>query len=595
MVKSRIAAILLLLAVQSLLVQADLPVHCVRSQITGKWLLREGKILASNNNKPVSCGHEIPDKAESSNSAMGGVLTEVEREHEVFLDEDFTVRGKEGNGRWTLVYDEGWEIEYNGVKYTHFFKYAKDSSGEYKSVCSQTLVGWFNHIQKKSRGCSQAIKADAVQEFSDNVQQAHVVQPKENQYIFSEISSTMNKLNSQQQQQKSQKINASNSLKRLKLSSKSKFHQSIYLKPHENVFAQMKQTPGTLLNHQEIVKRLNSIKGSSWSAKVPSFLSTMSLEQMNTRAGLRMNKPKYSYDNKQGSFIQKRSSSSSLRGNKATTDYAHYSMESLSDLPKSFDWAEYIHAPRSQEDCGSCYAIATTSMLSSRLWIKYGDNTKLSPQHSLACNYYNQGCDGGYGFLVSKFYSEFEAVPESCHPYEARDGQCNHCNVESLNAVFTVTDYEYIGGSYGKSTERLMMEEIHKNGPIVVSFEPKMDFMYYNKGIYHSVDANQWIQNNEENPVWQKVDHSVLCYGWGEDENGKYWLLQNSWGEEWGESGNFRMRRGTDESNIESMGERANIVKTARKSANTIEFTQTYSSHSDKYFVEKSKNSPKKQ
>jgi cathepsin C len=47
-----------------------------------------------------------------------------------------------------------------------------------------------------------------------------------------------------------------------------------------------------------------------------------------------------------------------------------------------------------------------------------------------------------------------------------------------------------MGGSYGKTTEREMMEEIMNNGPIVVSFEPGMDFMYYNEGIYHSVDAS---------------------------------------------------------------------------------------------------------
>lgn len=38
-----------------------------------------------------------------------------------------------------------------------------------------------------------------------------------------------------------------------------------------------------------------------------------------------------------------------------------------------------------------------------------------------------------------------------------------------------------------------MMEEIKKNGPIVTSFEPGMDFMYYSSGIYHSVEANEWI------------------------------------------------------------------------------------------------------
>ena len=55
----------------------------------------------------------------------------------------------------------------------------------------------------------------------------------------------------------------------------------------------------------------------------------------------------------------------------------------------------------------------------------------------------------------------------------------------------------------------------------------------------------------------EKVDHSVLCYGWGEEDGEKFWYLQNSWGVRWGENGRFRMRRGTDESAIESMGESA--------------------------------------
>jgi cathepsin C len=70
-----------------------------------------------------------------------------------------------------------------------------------------------------------------------------------------------------------------------------------------------------------------------------------------------------------------------------------------------------------------------------------------------------------------------------------------------------------------------MMEEIYKNGPIVVSFEPAFDFMYYGGGVYHSVDANKWILNNEKLPDWEKVDHSVLCVGWGENEEGKYWII----------------------------------------------------------------------
>ncbi len=43
----------------------------------------------------------------------------------------------------------------------------------------------------------------------------------------------------------------------------------------------------------------------------------------------------------------------------------------------------------------------------------------------------------------------------------------------------------------------------------------------------------------------------------GEDKttNEKYWIIQNTWGPNWGENGFFRMRRGTDEFGIESICE----------------------------------------
>jgi cathepsin C len=92
-------------------------------------------------------------------------------------------------------------------------------------------------------------------------------------------------------------------------------------------------------------------------------------------------------------------------------------------------------------------------------------------------------------------------VPESCHPYTGYAGSCSTCDPASLKKTYKVADYRFIGGAYGKSNEKLIMTEIMKNGPVVLNFEPAMDFMYYKKGIYHSLPAAKWVMNKESKPV----------------------------------------------------------------------------------------------
>jgi hypothetical protein len=51
----------------------------------------------------------------------------------------------------------------------------------------------------------------------------------------------------------------------------------------------------------------------------------------------------------------------------------------------------------------------------------------------------------------------------------------------------------YVGGAYGMSNEFDMMDEIAKNGPIVVSFEPDEGFVLYKNGIYAKGDFDNWF------------------------------------------------------------------------------------------------------
>eukprot|EP00928_Gymnodinium_smaydae_P045718 TRINITY_DN30434_c0_g1_i2.p2 TRINITY_DN30434_c0_g1~~TRINITY_DN30434_c0_g1_i2.p2 ORF type:complete len:280 (-),score=59.97 TRINITY_DN30434_c0_g1_i2:85-924(-) len=235
------------------------------------------------------------------------------------------------------------------------------------------------------------------------------------------------------------------------------------------------------------------------------------------------------------------------------------------ELPREWSWRNasginYLDKVIDQGSCGSCYAVSTVRMLTVRHRIARREPTaeSFSITFPLYCSEYNQGCDGGYAFLLSRWSQDVGLVPRSCVKYR-ETGSCQlRCPPNALNKTWRADNHHYVGGYYGGSTEREMMRELIEKGPLVVSMEPKPDLMYYSGGIYASV-PNQRAE-------WEQVDHAVLLVGYGEDRGMKYWLLQNSWGKSWGEEGYFRMIRGTDESGVESLVVAADVVEDDRPS-----------------------------
>jgi len=207
-----------------------------------------------------------------------------------------------------------------------------------------------------------------------------------------------------------------------------------------------------------------------------------------------------------------------------------------------------------QGHCGSCYAIATMRMLSARHKIKQGksDLESFSVEFPLNCAEYTQGCSGGYAFLTSKWSQDVGVLPAKCAPYTG-GGSCNvQCDLQD-GPSYRADNHRYVGGYYGGADESSMLTEVVQSGPLVTAFEPSMGFMYYKGGIYkaHSVQQAEW----------EKVDHAALVVGYGEESGQKYWILQNSWGDDWGEGGFFRMVRGENDSGVESIVVAADVVQ----------------------------------
>lgn len=243
-------------------------------------------------------------------------------------------------------------------------------------------------------------------------------------------------------------------------------------------------------------------------------------------------------------------------------------------LPDAFDWTdvdgENFDSPVwDQGGCGSCFAFASKSLMESRFRVMSNnrDQPIFSVQEMITCgknDEYNQGCSGGFGYLVGgKEATEMGFVEESCGSEFTYDYSDKNCPDTSACTRWYSTDYEYVGGFYGGATIEMMMSELVANGPLNVGIYVSDEFHAYAGGVYAETDLSV---SSEWNPL-VPTNHAVVVVGYGRcpqtlvendpsgcnvgQEGWPYWKVKNSWGSSWGESGYFRLLLGVDEIAVE--------------------------------------------
>ncbi|KAG7177708.1 Papain family cysteine protease-containing protein [Homarus americanus] len=117
---------------------------------------------------------------------------------------------------------------------------------------------------------------------------------------------------------------------------------------------------------------------------------------------------------------------------------------------------------------------------------------------------------------------------------------------EWLGRVSDVRDQGWCGASWAFSTIGVTQDRL-KFITSTAMMEVHKDLFMYKSGIYSYSGVTKG----------ETASHSVRIIGWGEDplpgsRPVKYWLVANSWGKDWGENGLFKIRRGTNESGIET-------------------------------------------
>jgi len=197
-------------------------------------------------------------------------------------------------------------------------------------------------------------------------------------------------------------------------------------------------------------------------------------------------------------------------------------------------------AVRNQGNCGSCWAISAVEAVEAHLLRRGGSRVRLSAQALLDCVPNPQhcggtgGCDGGTGELAYAFMRDHGIPLESAFPYRARTQRCPR--PFTSEGLWQSPSRARIDGWASLPSNELapFMQALVEEGPVVVAVDGS-SWSYYRRGIFDVCEKNAIL------------GHAVLAKGFGEESGNKYWLIQNSWGEAWGERGHIRLLRRSDE------------------------------------------------
>lgn len=273
-----------------------------------------------------------------------------------------------------------------------------------------------------------------------------------------------------------------------------------------------------------------------------------------------------------------------------------YSPKSHPPIPKSFDgrnvWKGLLSPIKDQGQCGACYAYSVVGSLADRFAIQTLGQVKpdLSPLEATICmkELYTEeefrksrtdkeyereigkkqtmaACKGNTLYSAARYCYVQGTFEEGCVSandilnYRRRTGSLPTCdelegkyetsmcfNEKYLPRHWMAEEY-YCVGEVGALVNDIKLE-IMKWGPVAVGFQVFDDFLTdYTDGTL--------VYTHPKKEQKSLGGHAVRIVGWGVDRQGgrdiEYWIIANSWGGTWGDSGYGKIEIGIPELDLE--------------------------------------------
>ncbi|MBA0701705.1 hypothetical protein Goari_021948, partial [Gossypium aridum] len=200
--------------------------------------------------------------------------------------------------------------------------------------------------------------------------------------------------------------------------------------------------------------------------------------------------------------------------------------------------------------CGSCWSFSTTGALEGANFLATGKLVSLSEQQLVDCDHEcdpelagscDSGCNGG--LMNTAFEYTLKAgglMREEDYPYTATDR--GRCKFDKSKIIAKVANFSVVSLDEDQIAANLV-----KNGPLAVGI--------------NSVFMQTYIGGVSCPFICSKhLDHGVLLVGYGSAgyspihlKDKPYWVIKNSWGENWGENGYYKICRGSNVCGVDSL------------------------------------------
>lgn len=260
--------------------------------------------------------------------------------------------------------------------------------------------------------------------------------------------------------------------------------------------------------------------------------------------------------------------------------------------PSQFNWMEksFITRPVNQEKCGICWAVSIATVCSDRYAIalqkqgKDPENPNFSYTALATCATYENVCrssvgqGGGWEWVLNNGLIKTSCNKSAKYDWCLQKKECQgNWGVDDMKSVDLLTPplckefascehymFRDLVTFYGTNQINEIKQEIMSNGPLVSYFNVTTEFLdvknWTPTGIYvHNYKNRTWSDKDQDDccdyscnegdpesascsgPKGSDVGgHAISIVGWGEEESIPYWIVRNSFGNDWNRDGTFK-------------------------------------------------------